>query len=156
MQRPYRVLRPTQSIATSDPEFFLESFEGALEAGERFTVSIARSASRTLRALNDILREHGVELQVDANSDPEAADYLANALLGGVAGAAGGAGTAAALWTVARLAGSATPLGPFVIVGSLIGLAVGAATSVAVARWGLTVRFVPTGSKVELELAPIR
>lgn len=155
-QRPYRLVSATSTISTSNPEPFLDGFEAALSAGERFTLSIARSASRTLKGMNDILREHGLELQISTDSDPEAADYVSMALIGGAVGAAGGAGTGAALWTVARLAGAATPLAPFIVAGSLIGLVVGAATGLAVTRWGLTVRFAPSGSRLELDFVPVQ
>lgn len=156
MTRPYSLETSTKSIATANPETLLDGFEEALKSGEQFTLAIARSASHTLKQINQILKEHGVELQVQANSDPKAADYVVNAVFGGVLGAAGGAGTGAALWTIARIAGSTPPLAPFILVGGVIGFLAGAATGAAVTHWGLTVRFAPASSKLELEFVPAR
>lgn len=154
MTSQYSLHASGHSVATSNPERFLDLFEDALRSGQRIVVGIARSASATLRYINTVLREHGVELRLDIQSDPEAADYVMGAMAGAAVGSAVGAGAGALFWWAGRLVGCATPLVAVVLIGTLVGGAIGAATGTVVTHWGLTVRFSQTATHLELEFSP--
>ncbi len=140
----------------SDPESFLSGFDSALSSGGKFAVQVAESASFILTQMNAALRKHGIEIRLDVNSDPDAADYIVNAMLGGAVGAVTGIGAGAALWTIARVAAAGTPIGPFLLAGSLIGLVTGAVGGVAVTHWGLRVRFRKATGTLEMVFSPIQ
>ncbi len=153
----YVVSKNGRVVEFDDPEKFVSTIETMLQLGERFLVAVAKSAARVLERVNELFRRFGLEIHVSADSDPTAMDYVANALLGGLAGGGLGAAGGAGAWLAGRALGFAVPgIGQFLLVGSVIGAIIGAATGLVVTRWGLKIRISPLDpSKVDIEMVPL-
>ena len=154
----YMEINPTggKPVRYDDVKRFLGAIEALLPLRVRFLASVARHAVDVIKGVHELFGKHGIEVSVTADSDPKAADYLVNAVLGGAIGAAGGAAAGASAWLAARYAGRFVPgIGPAIGVASLIGLLLGVAGGLAVTRIGLRVRFSPVDPEVlDLECVP--
>jgi hypothetical protein len=153
----YTISKNDRVIEFDDPNAFISTAETLLKLGERFLVSIAKSAAAVIERMNEVFARFGLKIAIHADSDPGAMDYVANIAGGGVIGTAVGASGGAAAFLAARAAGFLIPgIGQFLLVGSVIGLILGAATGLAVTRWGLKIRFSPIdGSKLDFEMMPL-
>lgn len=169
----------------ANAEAFLRDLDMLLSYKVKGLVASAPKHARdAFERINGLFKKHNIEVVLTIDSDPEAVDYLINAMVGGIAGAAVGAlgGIAAAgvanlgvvgigTVTVAYFVGggtaalaSATALGVFapglgwVIGGAGVGLGVGITAGMAVTRMGLRVQFASLDKsdkeRVKLELAP--
>lgn len=144
-------------VAFEDAERFMEAVDVMLRLGERFAVSVAKSAEHLIGRLNVLFARYGLRVQLSVDSDPSAADYFIAAAVGASAGAGVGAIAGAGAWFAARtLATAVVPAaGPILLAGAIIGGVVGATSGLAVTHWGLRVRFAPIGRALEVELAPL-
>lgn len=144
-------------VAFSEAERFMEAVDVMLRLGERFAVSIAKSAEQVIGRLNALFARYGLRVQLSVDSDPSAADYFIAAAVGASAGAGIGAVAGAGAWLAARaLATAAVPAaGPILLAGAIIGGVLGATSGVAVTHWGLRVRFAPVDRALQVELAPL-
>jgi hypothetical protein len=121
----------------------VDTVEKLLDLGARFTVSVAKTARDIVLEVNELFKRHGLE--ITANSEPTAVDYVINMCLGGMIGAVGGAAVGGGLLATARAASIVLP-GPgwAYFVGSVVvGSALGAATGAALTIVGLRIRFSP-------------
>jgi len=128
---------------------FVTTVETLLQLGQRFSVVVVRSASQVFEEINAAFKRHDVKIALIADSEPEAADYVVNALAGGVLGGVAGAGIGAGVWIgLARAAAqgwrrTVPGVGQVLTVATVAGVVVGALSGGVVSRWGLKVRFVP-------------
>ena len=128
-------------------EKFLEAIELLIKLGIHFTVAIAKEASNAFKEVKKIFAEHNIDVALSVDSDPEAADYIANAMFGSAIGMAAGAAFGAGFWVgltalVAKGASFTVPgFGQVVLISTIIGTAVGGLTGAAITRYGLKIRF---------------
>lgn len=133
-------------------EAFVVTVETLLQLGQRFTVVVAQTASEVFQEINAAFKKHDVKIALIADSDPEAADYVVNALAGGILGGIAGAGIGAGVWVgLARAAAqgllrTVPGVGQVLTIATVAGVVIGALTGGVVTRWGLKVRFVPLDS----------
>ena len=154
--------RPVVRFGEHEVERFMGAIDYALQIGESFIVSIARTASRIIERVNEIFRKHSVEIVVKADSDPDAAEYVINALVGATAGGAVGAVGGAVYWgasaTWANLAATSfvvPGIGPCIAIPAGVMAFIGAVAGLAVTKWGLRVRFSPVDpNRVSMEFTP--
>lgn len=150
------IQKGSTQVAFTEVERFMEAVDILLKLGERFAVSIAKSAERVVGRLNVLFARYGLRVEISVDSDPSAADYFIAAAVGASAGAGIGAVAGAGAWLAVRaLATAVVPAAaPFLLAGTIIGGVVGASSGMAVTHWGLRVRFAPVSRALEFELAP--
>jgi hypothetical protein len=137
---------------------FLTAVDSLLQLGQRFTIVVARSASEVFEEINAIFAQHDIQIALLADSDPDAAEYVVNALAAGLLGAAGGAALGAGVWLgLARAAAQGLlrtipGVGQVLMVTTIAGVVIGALAGGVVTKWGLKVRFVPLGEQEGIEI----
>jgi hypothetical protein len=122
--------------------------------------TVVRTVAWTLGAVAEVLREVGVELYLDPESDPDARDLVLAACAGGVVGGIGGTLVGCALAT--RIAAAAAAVGwwcpgPGWVVAALgfAGLGLGAVAAAVAAGKAVRVRVLAKrdGDRLRLEFA---
>jgi hypothetical protein len=151
-----RVFHAGSAASKTELPALLGSVAAMLRKGRPVTIEIPKVADGALRGIRELLARNNIAVRLLPDSEPEAADYVAQTLFGGVAGAT--AGIAGGMWvlvTLARFGYLVPAVGWWISAFAVVGLAAGAAAGWSVTRFGLRVRFVRADA-VELQFVPAR
>ena len=141
------------TVATfTNQSSLIAHLERVLGDAEALTVLVPKVAVQVVGAIVELLKRNQIDVVLLADSEPEFADYVAQTLLGGAAGAVVGLGGAVwALSALAKIGCSVPVVGWFLATAVVVGSIAGAAAGFGATRMGMRVRFVRTDA-IQIEL----
>lgn len=155
-----------KTIQFETEDEFLKVVSMLLQLGEEVTVLVSKTAVSTVKRVNEVFKELGIEVKVEVDDNPDALDYLCNMVGYGIFGAATmsiGAACAAGVAKAVSTGKTLMPLAPLnpaavkmVAAAAGLGGAVGAYAGFRRTKYVLRVRFYPlSAEKLEMNLRPM-